>query len=176
MEIEVKVPKNYDLLASVHSWIFPGIQPVPEVTFEGGLRRVYTIQGTPTGLTLLQEKPGKTIRILYDNERVTKDEILAKVRQTLNLGFNMKPVLSAMKAVSSLEEIATKIKGVRPYLADTPFEALVKSNQFMGDDGQIFPFLMDKKINYGTQRFLKVSLRLNLFPQLIVLNLFLVEK
>ncbi|MDF1540752.1 MAG: hypothetical protein P1Q69_17785, partial [Candidatus Thorarchaeota archaeon] len=114
-------------LASVHSWIFPEIQPVPEFTFEGGFRRAFTIQGNPIGLTLLQQNPGKPIQILYKSDEVTKNDVLSKVRQTLNLDFNMKPVLDTMKAEPSLQDIATKIKGIRPYVADTPFEALIKS-------------------------------------------------
>ncbi len=127
MEFRLQVPKHYNLLESVHSWIYPEIQPVPEITFEGGFRRVFTIQGNLIGLTLLQESAGNPIQVLYKGEEAKKSDVLSKVVRTLNLDFNIEPVLESMNEKPSLKQIAARIKGVRPYLADTPFEALIKS-------------------------------------------------
>lgn len=127
MEIRIKVPEKYDLLASVHSWIFPDIQPVPEITFPGGFQRIFTIDDEQVFLTLYQKSPGEEIRAVWAHNGVERKAVQKKIRRVFSLDYNIGSTFDEMQSDLHLSAIGKTIEGVRPYIADSPFEALIKS-------------------------------------------------
>jgi len=127
MEFEIKTPKKYDLIASIHHWIFPDIQPVPEQTWDNKFGRVFTIQNTFCGLTLQQEKRGSIIKIKSDGNLVSRKHIEQKLNRILGFTANTEQALDSMKADPSLSRISEFVGGIKPYSADTPYEALIKT-------------------------------------------------
>ncbi|MHA1638434.1 MAG: DNA-3-methyladenine glycosylase family protein, partial [Candidatus Thorarchaeota archaeon] len=126
MEFEIKVPKDYDLLSSVHAWIFPEIQPVPEKTWENNFGRLFTIGSKQVEITLHQEKPGSSIQVTSSGKGVRRKSIEEKIGHTLGISIDLKQVHDVMKTDSHLAPIASAVAGIRPYSTDTPFESLIK--------------------------------------------------
>ncbi|MFW9953427.1 MAG: DNA-3-methyladenine glycosylase family protein [Candidatus Thorarchaeota archaeon] len=127
MEAILEVPAHYDLMASVHSWVYPDIQPVPETTRDSAFSRVFTIGNDSIAICLEQSKPGEPIRVLTNRNNISVKSVVSKLRWILNLNLNLEPVLRVFEKDPVLERIHNSIRGVRPYLADTPYEALIKS-------------------------------------------------
>ncbi len=127
MELTIKSPDDYDMISSVHSWIFPDVQPVPERSSSTSFWRVYTFDDISTPVKVTQQKAGQELRTEWDNESLSSREIKAKIEIVLNLKMDMKPILMKFAEIESIASIAEKVKGIRPYLADTVFEALIKT-------------------------------------------------
>ncbi|MHA1576884.1 MAG: DNA-3-methyladenine glycosylase family protein [Candidatus Thorarchaeota archaeon] len=127
MAFEIKPPEKYDLLASVHHWIFPDIQPVPEQTWDNRFGRVFTIQNSFCGLMLHQEKPGGIIRIESEGHQVSRKHIEQKMNRILGFSANTEQALASMKTDSTLSRISVFVGGIKPYSSDTPYEALIKT-------------------------------------------------
>ncbi|MFW9966549.1 MAG: DNA-3-methyladenine glycosylase family protein [Candidatus Thorarchaeota archaeon] len=127
MPLELEVPPNYDLLQSVHSWIYPDIQPVPEVTGPNFFGRVFRIKGVKIPLIFKQRAPGKLLEISFPKDFAADRDIIVFSRRILGLDKSMDSALSRMKCDPSLKRFAATVKGIRPYLAESLHEALVKS-------------------------------------------------
>ncbi|MFW9978077.1 MAG: DNA-3-methyladenine glycosylase family protein [Candidatus Thorarchaeota archaeon] len=125
--MSIKSPKNYDLLSSVHAWIFPDIQPVPEQTSHTSLWRMFSFEDKSIPLRISQNQPGEDLRVEWDDSSISDNEVHSKLERILNLDMNMNPALSKIKKLESFPFLFNKIKGLRPYLADTLFEALTKT-------------------------------------------------
>ncbi|MFW9845758.1 MAG: DNA-3-methyladenine glycosylase family protein [Candidatus Thorarchaeota archaeon] len=121
------MPRNYDLLRSVHSWIYPDIQPVPEMTGTDFFARIFRIDGLLLPLLLQQAGPGDRIRLSYPDENVSKNDVMVLARRILGFDIDFNNALAYMKKDPLLEHLVTSVQGIRPYTTDTPFEALVKS-------------------------------------------------
>lgn len=127
MEFEIRPPKGYDLLASIHHWIFPDVQPVPEKTWDNSFGRVFTFQNTSCGLILHQEKPGGIISIENDGNQVSKKSIEQKLNRILGFSVQTEQAVALMKTDPILSRISESVGGIKPYTADTPYEALIKT-------------------------------------------------
>lgn len=121
------VPKRYDLLMSVHSWIYPDVQPVPEKTGPGWYGRVLTIDEVRCATIVKQPQPGSRLNVYYSSDNLSAKEVNGKLRRVLGLEIETRPALDSILEDNAISSIAPKIQGIRPYLADSPFEALVKS-------------------------------------------------
>jgi DNA-3-methyladenine glycosylase II len=127
VSVTLSVPSDYNLLLSVHSWIYPDVQPVPEVTGPGWYGRILTVGPALCPVVVKQSEPGKRLRVTYTSEIVSKREVTKALRRILGLDIDIQPALDQMAEDASLAAIAAKVTGIRPYLADTPLEALVKT-------------------------------------------------
>ena len=127
MALRLRTPPEYNLMASVHAWVFPDVQPVPEVTSGRSLVRVFTVDGTDTPVSIHQSKAGADLRVAYIEEHVSRSEIRSKLKHVLGFDIDMRPVHRLIETDPVLRRLDRAIFGVRPYLSDTPFEALVKS-------------------------------------------------
>ncbi|MHA1771698.1 MAG: DNA-3-methyladenine glycosylase family protein [Candidatus Thorarchaeota archaeon] len=127
MTIRLRPPPHYSLLDSIHSWIFPDIQPVPEITDGTHFFRIVTIGDESIPLRISQHTAGAMLEVDYQSETVTPKEVREKVRRILSLNLDMSSVNDIIQHDSSLSVIEGRIQGVHPYLSDTPFEALTKS-------------------------------------------------
>ncbi|MHA2360292.1 MAG: hypothetical protein ACXAB5_08465, partial [Candidatus Thorarchaeota archaeon] len=96
MSFRVKVPEGYDLLSSIHSWIYPDIQPVPERTGEGFFGRAYNLESEHVALIIKQSSPGDTLRVRYSESNVSRRNLKALVKRTLGLGIKFEEALSEM--------------------------------------------------------------------------------
>ncbi len=127
LSLTITVPKGYDLLMSVHSWIYPDVQPVPEKTGPGWYGRVLTIDQIRCPTIVKQSQPGSRLRVSYSSDNLSAKEVTGKLRRVLGLHIETRRALDHILEDESISSIAAKVEGIRPYIADSPFEALVKS-------------------------------------------------
>lgn len=127
MSFRINVHKDYDLLSSVHSWIYPDIQPVPEITATSHFGRVYELGGEKVVLLIHQKTPGAPLRVQYSLTDVDKQTLRSLIRRTLNLGFDLSEALSQMKDDPKISHLVPQVAGIRPYMSPTPYEALIKT-------------------------------------------------
>ncbi len=127
MSLKIQAPEDYDLLASVHAWIFPDVQPVPEMTNGDSTWRVFTVVDEQVPVRITQVTRGKDLSIEWENTGKTKSVIANKVRRVLSLDQDMAAVHADMQRNQEICHIVDRVKGIRPYLADTAFEALIKT-------------------------------------------------
>lgn len=127
MSFRVKVPEEYDLLSSIHSWIYPDIQPVPERTGEGYFGRAYHLENDKVALVMNQKDPGESLRVRYSESDISRKNLRALVTRTLGLGVKFEDALAQMTDDPIISHLVPGVSGVRPYLSPTPFEALIKT-------------------------------------------------
>ncbi|MFX1270316.1 MAG: DNA-3-methyladenine glycosylase family protein [Promethearchaeota archaeon] len=125
--LELEVPSNYDLLKSVHSWIFPDIQPVPEVTGLDYFGRVFRIKGRPVPIIIRQHGPGQILEIVYPEKSATIKDVQQLSRRILGLDKRMDSALSLMRSDLKLKRFVANVAGIFPYIAESFYEALVKT-------------------------------------------------
>lgn len=127
MALIIQAPEDYDLLASVHAWIFPDVQPVPEMTDSDTTWRVFTVADKQVSMRITQVTRGKDLRIEWGSAGIPKSVIANKVRRILSLDQDMAAVHEDMLRNQEICHLVDRVKGIRPYLADSAFEALIKT-------------------------------------------------
>ena len=127
MKLTLRVPAGYDLVSSVHSWIYSDVQPVPEVTWDRGVGRVFTIGNESAGVLVSQLQPGATLKVLVESANIGREQIQNRVRWILGLNVGISDALAAMQDDPIISDIAPSVAGIRPYVANSLFESLVKS-------------------------------------------------
>ncbi|MFW9960450.1 MAG: DNA-3-methyladenine glycosylase family protein [Candidatus Thorarchaeota archaeon] len=127
MLFKLVVPEHYDLLASVHSWIYPDIQPVPEQTGERFFTRIYEIDGVRVPIVIEQDQPGEQLSINYPSVGISKSKIAILLKDVLGLKVQMKNAIAILCKDPLLSSIATHVSGIQPYLSPTAYEALLKT-------------------------------------------------
>lgn len=127
MSFRVNVPSGYDLLSSVHSWIYPDIQPVPERTGVGYFGRAYSIDNQHVALVIHQKQPGESLRVDYSETDIEKRTLHALVKKTFNLDFKIDGALKQMSKDPIIAHLAPRVASIRPYMSPTPYEALIKT-------------------------------------------------
>jgi DNA-3-methyladenine glycosylase II len=127
LSFRVKSPGGYDLLSSVHSWIYPDIQPVPECTGDGYFGRAYILDNQQVALIMTQVNPGESLRVNYSESDIDKRTLKTLVERTLGLEIKTGDALRQMSEDPIIEHLVPKIAGIRPYMSPSPFEALIKT-------------------------------------------------
>ncbi|MFW9794187.1 MAG: DNA-3-methyladenine glycosylase family protein [Candidatus Thorarchaeota archaeon] len=127
MSFQIKVPDEYDLLSSIHSWIYPDIQPVPEQTGDGYFGRVYNVDNKQVALVIRQSKPGDVLQVNYSDPDASQLNLKTLVQWTLGLEINFKDALAQMSEDPVIAHLVNGVAGVRPYMSPTPYEALIKT-------------------------------------------------
>ncbi|MFW9769054.1 MAG: DNA-3-methyladenine glycosylase family protein [Candidatus Thorarchaeota archaeon] len=127
LSFRIEVPSGYDLLASVHSWIYPDIQPVPEQTGKGYFGRAHSMHGDKFALIIRQSNPGDDLRIDYSKTKLPWSTLKALVVKTLGLGINFDDALKCMAKDEAISHLVSGVAGIRPYMSPTPYEALIKT-------------------------------------------------
>jgi DNA-3-methyladenine glycosylase II len=125
--MELKVPRGYCLLSSVHSWIYPDIQPVPEKTGRTFFARVYDVDDERVGVIVEQRALGGKVRVKCSSEAVSKEHLLAKLVEVLGLSVSMSAAMGAIEEDPLLRHIVSSVRGIQPYLSPSVYEALVKT-------------------------------------------------
>jgi len=123
----MEVPEHYDLLASVHSWIYPDIQPVPEQTGERFFARAYEIDEVLLPIFIEQDQPGMQLLVNYPSVGVSKSKIENLLKDVLGLKVQMKNAIGILRKDPLLSTIASHVSGIQPYLSPTVYEALLKT-------------------------------------------------
>jgi DNA-3-methyladenine glycosylase II len=123
----INVPNDYDLLSSVHSWIYPDIQPVPERTGPTFFGRVYTFDNQRVVLVLSQKKRDARIRIDHSETDIERRILRAFLKRIFNLDFEIDDALKQMSKDPVIAHLVPDVAGIRPYMSPTPFEALIKT-------------------------------------------------
>jgi DNA-3-methyladenine glycosylase II len=124
---ELKVPKRYNLLSSVHSWIYPDIQPVPERTGPTYFARIYEIDEVRVPVIIEQQNPGGKVHIKCSSGSVSEERLLAKLVEVLGLKVSMSAALRVIERDPLLSHIASSVAGIQPYLSPSVYEALLKT-------------------------------------------------
>jgi len=127
LSFRIEVPEEYDLLSSIHSWIYPDIQPVPERTGEGFFGRAYHLEDEDVVLVIRQSTPGESLRVSFSNSEISRTRLKKLVERTLGLRFNIEDALAQMSYDPAISHLVPGVAGVRPYMSPTPFEALIKT-------------------------------------------------
>ncbi|MBD3406837.1 MAG: hypothetical protein GF411_12040 [Candidatus Lokiarchaeota archaeon] len=127
IKFSISVPRRYNLLSSIHAWIYPDIQPVPERTGEQWFGRLFTFDESEVPLYISQQSPGEDLEIHCIESEVPKQKIIEKIESILSLNYDIRPSLDIISEEFEFDKLEEEISGIRPYLSDTLYEALVKS-------------------------------------------------
>ncbi|MFW9980833.1 MAG: DNA-3-methyladenine glycosylase family protein [Candidatus Thorarchaeota archaeon] len=127
LSFQIKVSEGYDLLSSVHSWIYPDIQPVPEQTGSGFFGRVYTLHNEEVALIIKQEYPGENLEVRHSECSASRNHLRSLVERVLGLNIVFSDALVEMSHDPVICHLVPKVTGVRPYMSPNPFEALIKT-------------------------------------------------
>jgi len=127
LSFRINVPSGYDLLSSVHSWIYPDIQPVPEQTGDGFFGRSYILDNQHVALIIKQTNPGDSLRVSHSENDLGRSALRTLVARTLGLEIKMDKALNQMNEDPTIAYLVPRLVGIRPYMSPTPFEALIKT-------------------------------------------------
>lgn len=127
MLFELETPRQYNLLASVHSWIYPDIQPVPETTGATYFARIYDIDDQLVPIIVEQSRPGSTVRVKYPSKKVPVECIETKLNEVLGLNTRMAGALRIIRRSPQLSHVASRVSGIRPYISASVYEGLIKT-------------------------------------------------
>ncbi len=127
MTFEINVPKKYDMLASIHAWIYPDIQPVPEQTTGKSFHRIYSINNELVPVTLGQSTAGQPIFVDYFAQSVSKEMVRDYIIRVLGLEVDTRTALERIKNDEVVAIIYPGVIGIRPYQSPSVFEALIKT-------------------------------------------------
>ncbi|MHA1902679.1 MAG: DNA-3-methyladenine glycosylase family protein [Candidatus Thorarchaeota archaeon] len=127
MEFSIRVPQKYDMLASVHSWIYPNIQPVPEKTWDRNFGRMLTVAGKELPIVVSQNRIGGTLLVNSDAPKEDKNTLKKKIQRVLGLNLDTSSALALLAENSVFEDFVDRLVGIRPYTTDTVFEGLIKT-------------------------------------------------
>lgn len=127
MIFEIDVPNKYDMLSSIHSWIYPDIQPVPEQTAESIFFRLYQFNNELVPIALRQSAIGCPILVEYSSDSIEENEIEKKIIQALGFNVNLNRALIRIRNDEKLEKIYPGVAGIHPYQSPSVFEALIKT-------------------------------------------------
>ncbi|MHA2158875.1 MAG: DNA-3-methyladenine glycosylase family protein [Candidatus Thorarchaeota archaeon] len=111
MSFQITVPLGYDLLASVHSWIYPDIQPVPEQTGDGFFGRVYDIDNERVALIIRQTRPGGRLKVSHSKTNIPRSILSTLVKRTLGLKINFDDALNLIANDSTLSYLVPGLAG-----------------------------------------------------------------
>ena len=127
MEFKIRVPQKYDMIASVHSWVYPNIQPVPEKTWERKFGRVLTVADQELPIIVSQKKIGDMLLVKTDALTEDKTALKKKIRQILGLNQDTSAALAILAENHIFEDLVDGLTGIRPYTTDSVFEGLIKT-------------------------------------------------
>lgn len=128
MSFVLECPSHYNLLDSVHAWVYPDLQPVPEITGSSIFGRIYDVSGIRICVLLQQEVPGEPILVSYlPNNVKLRANLRTLLKGVLGLEVNTKSALEEIENDSAVRHIIPGVRGLRPYQSPTAFEALVKT-------------------------------------------------
>ena len=126
----VRLPQPFDLDATVDSWIYSDIQPVPEVKTPGQWARCVPIKTNliPIRVQQLSHHPTSKLQVEWEvTKGISPREIVSVVKWLFGWDLDMQPVLRAIKADPIIRHLANPLVGLRPYSQPSLFEALVKA-------------------------------------------------
>jgi DNA-3-methyladenine glycosylase II len=127
---QVELERPFDLDVTIGSWIYPDIQPTPEIKRPGEFARCIPIDNTqiPIHIRQIQEGPRPLLEVQWPVEFGHKHEsIISLVEWSLGWDIDTRPVLKAIKADPVIAHLEKPLRGLRPYSMPTFFEAIVKA-------------------------------------------------
>jgi DNA-3-methyladenine glycosylase II len=128
MPVILPVPKRYNMFSSVHAWIFPDVQPVPEKTWNQCYSRIITSdENTQIPVIIKQMNPGENLCIHFPNHSIMKADLKNKIQSMFCLSVDTEKALSVIRNEPVLCHLTPLLESIKPYLTDTLYEALMKS-------------------------------------------------
>ncbi len=127
---QVELEKPFDLDITVDSWIYPDVQPTPEIKRSGEFARCLPIDNTQVPVRVRQSRQGPhpLLEVQWPAKFGSKHEsIISLVEWSLGWDIDTRPVLKAIKADPVIAHLAKPLRGLRPYSPPTFFEAIVKA-------------------------------------------------
>jgi DNA-3-methyladenine glycosylase II len=126
--VELSTP--FDLDATVDSWIFPDIQPTPEIKTPGYFTRCISIDGEEVPFRVIQQRKGMRPKLLVEWPTTWSgkgDRLVDRVSWLLGWDIDTGSVLAAIRADPIIAHLAEPLDGLRPFTQPTLYEALVKA-------------------------------------------------
>ena len=127
---QVELDHPYDLDVTVDSWIYPDIQPVPEMKRPGEFARCIQIEDVQVPIRVHQLRKGSRPSLMVQwpaKYGAQHEAIISLVEWLLGWDVDTQPILAAIKQDPVIAHLAKPLRGLRPYSQPTLFEALVKA-------------------------------------------------
>ena len=127
---QVELNRPYDLDVTVDGWIYPDVQPAPEMKRPGEFSRCIQIEGAQVPIRVHQLRKGSRPSLMVQwpaKYGAQHEAITSKVEWLLGWDVDTRPVLTAIKQDPVIAHLAKPLRGLRPYSQPTLFEALVKA-------------------------------------------------
>ena len=115
------------MLSSIHAWIYPDIQPVPEQTIDTSFYRLYPFESEMVPVMITQYTSGQQLFVDYFAQSTSEEEIRRCIIHTLGLDVDMHGALKRIRNDKTLNVIFPGVVGIRPYQSPNVFEALIKT-------------------------------------------------
>ncbi len=126
----IQLERHFDLDLTIDSWIYPDIQPVPEIKTPGQFARCITIGSYVVPIQVLQKHKSKKSELIIEwvnPPGIQKTDIIQKVTWLLGLDFDTRAVLQAIQEDPVISHLTKRLEGLRPYSLPSVFEALIKA-------------------------------------------------
>ncbi|MDO8055290.1 MAG: hypothetical protein Q6361_00375, partial [Candidatus Hermodarchaeota archaeon] len=97
----VRLPQPFNLDVTVDSWIYPDVQPVPELKTPGQWARCVPIKShlIPIRVRQMRDHPTSELQVEWKyTEGISPDEVISRVEWLLGWDLDMQSVLRAIKA------------------------------------------------------------------------------
>lgn len=127
---EVKLDRPFDLDVTIDSWIYPDIQPTPEIKQSGVFARCFRINDSLVSIRVLQLQKGSRPRLeiqwpaAYSGKEKT---VVSLITWLLGFDVDTRTVLKTIRADPVIAHLAKPLKGLRPFSQPSFFEAIVKA-------------------------------------------------
>ncbi|MFX1317727.1 MAG: DNA-3-methyladenine glycosylase family protein [Promethearchaeota archaeon] len=127
---QVELDKSFDLDVTVDCWVYPDVQPTPELKKPGEFARCIPLDDQIIPVRVLQLNQGKRPRLQVQwPAQFGKNHgaIITAIERMLGWDVDTSPVLTAIKKDPIIAYLHKPLQGLRPFSHPTFFEALVKA-------------------------------------------------
>ncbi len=127
---QIELNQPFDLDVTVDCWVYPDVQPTPELKKPGEFARCIPLGDQIVPVRVLQLDRGKRPRLQVQWPAQfgrNHGAIITAIEWMLGWDVDTRPVLAAIKKDSIIAHLHKPLQGLRPFSHPTFFEALVKA-------------------------------------------------
>ncbi len=129
-QCQIQLERPFDLDLTIDSWIYPEIQPVPEMKSSNQFSRCIPFRGLQIPIRVIQKQKGIKPELILEWQApkdLAKNVIIQRVGWLLGWDIDTRPVLKAIQDDPIIAHLARPLEGLHPYSQPSVFEALVKA-------------------------------------------------
>jgi DNA-3-methyladenine glycosylase II len=124
----IRLEQHFDLDLTIDSWIYPDIQPVPEIKSPGRFARCISLDSYIVPIQIKQKLEKSELFIEWAAyPGVRKVDVIRNVTWLLGLDVDTRAALHAIQEDPVISHLAQPLAGLRPYSLLSFFEALIKA-------------------------------------------------